>query len=913
VSKGAESGTALAFVPVGVLASERARIEAEILNLNGSADPFAQAVRLTRMPMIITNPRLPDNPVVFANDAFCRMTGYDRNEILGRNYRFLHGPETEAAAVAEIAAAVESQTAIEIDIRSYRKDGEPFWNRLLMCPVHDAAGTLSYFFASQTDVTVERERLAGLLNDNAALMVEIAGRLRRQQENEARLSFAAEAGRLGIWELDLATEEMLVSSVFKKNFGQVAGAPTTFTDFVNALHADDRPRLRSALDHTLQTGSDFDIECRVIGPHGKVSWVHARAQLTRTEDGVPLRLAGISLDITARRAAEVRDRALAELADYVRDLEDPTEFAFQTARIIGQALGVGRAGYGSAQIEAAIITIERDWTEPGLQSLAGPWAFRTYPDLNDALMRGEAIIVSDTMTDPRTNARLEALEALSLASFLAVPVMEQGALAGMLYVSDVLPREWTHEDLSLVREVAERTRMALRTFALRRGSEAEMRRLAHHDMLTGLPNRLLLAERLEQATDHAGEADRTLSVLYVDLDRFKHVNDLFGHSMGDKLLVAVARRLMTILGPADTLARIGGDEFAIVLPRSTGSHAVAVAEQVIAVLEAPFDLGGQQLEVTASVGIAASPGDGASGESLLRCADIAMYRAKAERAAFRVFESAMDEQLHKRRLLEHDLRRAIERQELELHYQPVADCKTGAFEAFEALVRWNHPVHGRIAPSDFIPVSEETGLIIPIGQWVLETACREAANWARPLRVAVNLSPLQFRQRNLLDVVKATLLATGLPAARLELEVTEGVLIDNPERAMMVLSALKALGIRIALDDFGTGYSSLSYLQRFPFDTLKIDRQFISGLGQETQATAIVQVVGILGRSLNLSVIAEGVETQAQLALLRAQNCDFIQGYLISQPLPTDAARLLIAGDLAAFSPCAGSRPRAPD
>jgi EAL domain-containing protein (putative c-di-GMP-specific phosphodiesterase class I) len=255
----------------------------------------------------------------------------------------------------------------------------------------------------------------------------------------------------------------------------------------------------------------------------------------------------------------------------------------------------------------------------------------------------------------------------------------------------------------------------------------------------------------------------------------------------------------------------------------------------------------------------------------------------------------MDEQLHKRRLLEHDLRRAIERQELELHYQPVADCKTGALEAFEALVRWNHPVQGRIAPGDFIPVSEETGLIIPIGQWVLETACREAANWARPLRVAVNLSPLQFRQRNLPDVVKATLRATGLPAARLELEVTEGVLIDNPDRAMMVLSALKALGIRIALDDFGTGYSSLSYLQRFPFDTLKIDRQFISGLGQETQATAIVQVVGILGRSLNLSVIAEGVETQAQLTLLRAQDCDFIQGYLISKPLPSEEARLLIA------------------
>jgi EAL domain-containing protein (putative c-di-GMP-specific phosphodiesterase class I) len=216
-------------------------------------------------------------------------------------------------------------------------------------------------------------------------------------------------------------------------------------------------------------------------------------------------------------------------------------------------------------------------------------------------------------------------------------------------------------------------------------------------------------------------------------------------------------------------------------------------------------------------------------------------------------------------------------------------------EAFEALARWNHPLHGRIAPGDFIPVAEETGLIVPIGHWVLEAACREAMSWPRPLRVAVNISPVQFRQRNLAEQVKAALAATGLSPARLELELTEGVLIDNPERAMTILSALKALGIRISLDDFGTGYSSLSYLQRFPFDTLKIDRQFISGLGQETQATAIVQVVGLLARSLNLSVVAEGVETEAQLAMLRAQNCDYVQGYLISRPVPGAQVRGLIA------------------
>jgi diguanylate cyclase (GGDEF)-like protein/PAS domain S-box-containing protein len=877
------------------LASERAWTEAEILNQNGGTDPFAAAVRMTRMPMIITNPRLPDNPVVFANEAFCRMAGYAREEIIGRNCRFLQGPETDPEVVARIRDAIEAEAKIEIDIRNHRKDGEAFWNHLLISPVRDAAGVLSYFFASQVELTVEPGRLAGLLSDNEALMAEVAGRLRRQQEDEARLRFAAEAGRLGLWELDLTTQEMHVSSVFRENFCQHPGAPATYAAMIAAVHAEDQPRLAAALDHTLATGSDFDIECRVVRSNRTISWVHARAQLTRSSDGTPQRLAGISLDITARRAAEVRRRALTEIGDHIRDLDDPAEFAFQMSRIIGNTLAASRSGYGTVDIDAGTVTIERDWSEAGLASVAGVWEFGTFGGIMAELRRGEVVAITDVAGDHRIAAQRAVLKAIGIGSFMAIPVAEQGDIAGLLYLSDTVPREWSVEELSFVREVAERTRMALRTLILRRRSEAEMRHLAHHDTLTGLPNRLLLSERLDHAIGLRREMDGGLSVLFIDLDRFKAVNDLFGHSVGDKLLVAVVERLMTVLRTTDTLARLGGDEFAILLPSCGRVQAIALADRIISVMETPFDVGGQQLEVTASVGIAGCPGDAVVGETLLRCADIAMYRAKADRATFRVFESAMDAELHKRRLLEHDLRRAIERQELELHYQPVADCKTGAVEAFEALVRWDHPVHGRISPADFIPLSEDTGLIVPIGQWVLETACREAVNWQRPLRVAVNLSPVQFRQRNLPEEVRATLSATGLPPARLELEVTEGVLIDNPERAMTILSSLKGQGIRISLDDFGTGYSSLSYLQRFPFDTLKIDRQFISGLGQETQATAIVQVVGMLGRSLNLSVTAEGVETEAQLAMLRAQNCDYIQGYLISRPLPCDQARRLIA------------------
>jgi diguanylate cyclase (GGDEF)-like protein/PAS domain S-box-containing protein len=878
------------------VAFEHARIEAEIADSTGGTDPFAAAVRATRMPMIMTNPRLAGNPVVFVNDAFCRMTGYTRDEIIGRNCRFLQGEETDPAAIAQLRAAVAEETGIEIDIRNHRKDGEPFWNRLLMRPVRDGAGALAYFFGSQVDVTIERDRLAGLQSDNAALMVELAAKLRQQQEDEARLRFAAEAGRLGIWELDFRTYELLVSSVFRENFNQHAATPATYRALLKAILAEDRRYLSAALKRTLADGRDFEIECRVLGANRIVSWVHLRAQLTRAPDGVPLRLAGISLDVTARKATETRRRALAELADQLRDLDDPAEFAFHTARIIGHTFGVSRAGYGTVDLAAETVTIEQDWTANDHGSLAGIWEFGDCAFFIDALKRGEAAVIADTALDRRSLALTPAMRAISGGAFLAIPVVEQGDVAGLLYLHDAMPRDWTAEDVSFMRDVAERTRLALRTLILRRRSEADMRHLAHHDMLTGLPNRLLLAERLDQAIDLGRQMDGGVAILYVDLDRFKAVNDLFGHSVGDKLLVAVVERLSAMLHTSDTLARIGGDEFAIVLPRCGRVQAIALAERIVSVMEPPFDLSGQQLEVGASIGIACAPKDGLSGETLLRCADIAMYRAKAERARFRVFESTMDAQLHKRRLLEHDLRRAIERHELELHYQPVANCQTGEVEAFEALVRWNHPVHGRIPPADFIPVSEETGLIVQIGQWVLETACREAVAWERPLRVAVNVSPVQFRQRNLPEQVRATLAATGLPAARLELEVTEGVLIDNPDRAMTILSALKAQGIRISLDDFGTGYSSLSYLQRFPFDTLKIDRQFITGLGQEAQANAIVAVVGLLGHSLNLSVIAEGVETEAQLTMLRAQNCDYVQGYLISRPVPSDEARRLIAG-----------------
>ncbi len=439
--------------------------------------------------------------------------------------------------------------------------------------------------------------------------------------------------------------------------------------------------------------------------------------------------------------------------------------------------------------------------------------------------------------------------------------------------------------------------VCLRDLTERRRSEARMRHLAHHDMLTGLPNRLLLDERLSQALEEAGRHGGSVAVLCLDLDRFKPVNDLMGHSAGDQVLVEVAARLSGLLRTGDMLARLGGDEFAVVLalPDDRG-FGPRLAQRIVDGLAQPFDVGSRQVTIGGSVGLAMAPQDGTDGATLLRLADIAMYRAKEEgRGTFRLFEAAMDEQLRSRRTLEVDLRRAIAAGEMELHYQPIVGCTDGALLGFEALVRWNHPARGRIAPGDFIPLAEECGLIVPLGMWVLETACREAASWMLPLRIAVNMSPAQFHHPELSRQVDDILAASGLSPARLEIEVTEGFLIDNPDGALAVLSGIKARGVRISLDDFGTGYSSLSYLQRFPFDKIKIDRSFVQGLGQSDQADAIVRAVIAMAGSLKLTVTAEGVETREQLATLQAQLCDQVQGYLTGMPLPQPALRPLIS------------------
>jgi diguanylate cyclase (GGDEF)-like protein/PAS domain S-box-containing protein len=428
----------------------------------------------------------------------------------------------------------------------------------------------------------------------------------------------------------------------------------------------------------------------------------------------------------------------------------------------------------------------------------------------------------------------------------------------------------------------------------RKQAEDRVAHLAHHDALTGLPNRAAFSQHLKETLDRRTRAGETFALLCLDLDRLKEVNDVFGHAVGDALLQEVSRRLLSSADGA-FVAHLGGDEFVVVATDSSQpSGAAALADRLLAALVPELEIEGRRLRIGLSIGVAIFPVDGADAGALLANADAALYRAKSEgRGAIRFFEAEMDMRLRERRVLQQEFQGALEDDELSLEYQPQA-LISGEVVGFEALLRWRSPRRGLVPPSTFIPLAEEGGLIVPVGEWILRQACREAASWPRPLQIAVNLSPVQFRHGDLPALVHSVLLETGLAPSRLELEITEGVLIDDFSGAVSILRRLKLLGVRIAMDDFGTGYSSLSYLQSFPFDKIKIDRSFIANLDSNPQAAAIIRAVIGLGRGLALPVVAEGVETPSQHAFLAQEDCKELQGFLIGRPGPIDSYAELI-------------------
>ncbi len=621
-----------------------------------------------------------------------------------------------------------------------------------------------------------------------------------------------------------------------------------------ALHPDDQSSSLRLWRAALASGSPYSAEFRLQGADGTYRWFRSRAAPQRAEDGTILRWRGTVEDIHESR--------LLELA--LRESEEHHRYSIEASpQIPWTADPSGHVQEVSARL-SAITGIGHD------AIMTDGWAQFTHPaDQPDVWNRWAQCARSGNPFDVEYRIRIAG------GSYRWFHVRAFARRAGS---GAILRWYGTAEDISG-----------------RKGDQAQIVHMATHDSLTGLANRILYRQRIQEELARTARGAQ-LAILCIDLDNFKAINDTRGHPAGDMLLRLVAQRLTACVRETDLVARFAGDEF-MVIQAGLGQPLIAqaLATRILDALGAPYDLEGQPVTLTATIGVALAPQDGTSADRLFQNADMALCRAKAEdRGSVRFFEPGMHERLRARQALKLDLRHALDRGEMEVFYQPLVDIRHERIVGFEALLRWHHPALGMVPPATFIPLAEETGLIRRLGEWVLDQACREAMRWSPDIRVAVNLSPAQFRSADLVHRVQAVLLSSGLQPHRLELEITESVLLEDSDANIVMLKSMHALGLKIAMDDFGTGYSSLCYLHRFPFDKLKIDRSFIEKFAEAQESRAIVRAVLGLSRDLGLRSVAEGIETADQFEQLRAYGCNEAQGYYFSPPVPTnDIAALL--------------------
>jgi len=632
-------------------------------------------------------------------------------------------------------------------------------------------------------------------------------------------------------------------------------------------------RMRSELARLTPERPSESVEVHLADPDGGRRWHYWTDLAVFNNDGTVREYLSVGRDVTEQKLAEEALRASESRVRAVVSGAPVILFAVDRERVFTMAEGQG--------LESLGVTPEQ---------VVGASMYAILTDVDAFFAAVERTLTGEEVVDTVKIAR-------HWFEVRLVPLRDQhGGVIGAIGVgTDVTERLKVEQAL--------------------RASQEQYRALAFHDALTGLPNRALFGDRLEQALHRAVRDQRPVGVLFLDLDNFKVVNDSLGHHVGDDLLVQVARRIRSCLRVEDSAARFGGDEFAVLVGNmADDSDAHLVADRLTDALRAPFQIAGRDVVVTASIGVALSAGDRVDRESLLQAADLAMYRAKANgRARSEVFDPRMAAEADDRLELEMDLRDAIAHHELSVMYQPIVSLKTGRVCSVEALLRWQHPERGAIGPMRFIPIAEETGLIVSIGAWVLAEACRQAATWPRlegcpPLAVSVNVSPRQLRDAGLLEDVRRALASTGLAAHQLELEVTESAVMNDPDAARARLEQLQMLGVSLSIDDFGTGYSSLGQLRHFPFETLKVDKTFMHGLGQDPQNTAIVGGVIALASNLGLSVVAEGIETAEQLDYLQMLGCDRGQGYYLARPLTADALRKLLVEGAQLVPPRPGSR-----
>ena len=779
----------------------------------------------------------------YVNRTWLEFTGRALERELGDGWTAGLHPDDFDRCVSAYLGHFAAQTPLEMEYRLRRHDGEYRWVIDTGRPIHDESGAFAGFIGFCLDITDRRNTEAELRERETHMRTLLAsmgeGVIMRDANGMLQLHNATASEILGLSDAEMSELHLQGDfSLYLDEYGE--------------------PIKRSQIPaiQALETGKPASGMLGVNRGDGTRRWVWTNAvPLFEDESSTVRGVVTTIADITVRRSHE-----------------EQLKLAWTVFSNSIEAIIVTDAN-------ERILSVNRAYTE--VTGYTEAEAIGTTPPL----------LRSGTHDQSFYEAMWQDIEILG---FWQGEVRDRRK-DGSFYPSSL--------SISAVRDMSGRLTHYVAVFSditERKASEARIAFLAHHDPLTGLPNRSLLHDRLEQALANAARQGNRIALLFLDLDRFKTINDSLGHLMGDQLLQGVARRLSNCVRGTDTVSRQGGDEFLIVLTGvDSPDDAARVAEKILVQLEPPFEIDNQQLGTSFSIGIALYPEDGASVEVLMKNADTAMYHAKESgRNTYRFFDEVMNVNALERLHLENGLRRAIEQREFTLHYQPQVDLSNNRIIGVEALLRWFSGVMGGISPARFIPLAEECGLIVPIGEWVLQTACRQARSWQDqglpPVPVAVNLSAMQFRRTDIVATVARALADSGLDGTWLELELTESLLMQSGPDVEAILGRLKALGVRLSIDDFGTGYSSLAYLKRFPVDRLKIDQSFVRDITDDPDDAAIVRAVIQLGHSLRLEVIAEGTETPEQMAFLRDEGCSAAQGYLFSPPLPADAITELL-------------------
>lgn len=781
------------------------------------------------------------------NKAGETLLGLNRNDLLNRNDYDLFPKEQADFFIREDRKTLKSDTLLDILEETIET---PRGTRILhtkKIALKDTQGEVHYLLGISEDITDKKSAEKALLNSEHSL-------------KESQII----AG-LGSYTLDILTGRWKSSEILDQLLGIDHDYERSVAGWEAIVHPDDRLRMSHYLrDEVIDKGAPFSQEYRIIRHNDQcVRWVHGLGKLLFDDHNTPVQMIGTIQDITERR--HIQDSLLklsiaveqSPNSIVITDLDGNIEYV--------NTMFTTLTGYTKEEAFGKNPRIlKSNQTSPS-----------TYNDMWEHLTQGK--IWHGELINQRKD-KTTYIEAATIS-----PVKQPNG-------------KITHY-LAIKENITDK-----------KHAEEHIEYLAHYDQLTGLPNRIVLNDRITYLLNHAQRNDETIAVMFLDLDHFKNINDTLGHTIGDRLLIEIAQRLKSAIRGEDTVSRLGGDEFILLFPDTDANGAVHIATKLIEAVSIPSTIEQHELTITPSIGIALYPHDGNNFETLLKNADTAMYQAKnASRNAFHFFTQEM--QLHSARnlLLVNALRHALERNELILHYQPQISTIDGSIIGVEALLRWNHPELGMISPAEFIPIAEDSGQIIPIGEWVLRTAIRQTKIWQTigfgPMLIAVNLSAVQFQQKNLIERITTILDETQLPYEYLELELTEAITMHDPQSAINVMNTLHELGIRMSIDDFGTGYSSLSYLKQFKVYKLKIDQSFIRTLTDNPEDQAIVKAIIDMSKSLGLKTIAEGVETAEQLALLHHYKCDEIQGYYYSKPLPADAFEIFYKNS-SSFVPC---------